>query len=1046
MSTGETQSQDVIQSENPYVGPRPFREDEQHRFFGRTEEIAILEGLTLARRETLLFAQSGAGKTSLLWAGLIPSLTRERSVGQGRRLRSYQKMRVLRVLRVGGAIPAGIRPENVRNAHVFSALLTLNPDEDPNRLAGLSLGDGLAAALAPPQPGAEEKDDEPPPGTLVIFDQFEELFTRHPGRWREREDFFKQVRDALDTYPSLHVLFSMREDYIAELSPYAGLLPDRLQTQFRLEKLRNRAALDAIRLPAERGSRRFEEGSAEELVTRLRGTALEPSVGKMREADESMAALPANLAEFVEPVQLQVVCQSLWNKMPPGQIIIRKDDVERFGDVHLALTEFYEQAVSEAVQKKRISELRLRTWFARPPLVTPAGTRGLVYRDATDTGGLPNDVVDLLDEKHIIRPMVRGKDTWYELAHDRLVEPIRKSNLKWRSEHATDWQLQAEKWLQQGEPRSQLLSEGALKKAEEWIAEQGYEPEPQEQRFLDYSRQELERQSKAFARQTEKRTNLADSGWGIIFGWDDPRATDIERALGELLRWRSQQAGPRYRVFSGENGYRGAKDKNPGETAQEFQTRFGVGPGMMNPERVPYYLLIVGGPERIPFEFQYALQTQYAVGRISFDTLTEYASYARSVVKSEDGSFSLIPKVALFGPQHPDDVATTKALDELFRPLLSTLEDIQQNRDWEIEVALQEEATRSRLIDLMGGPQTPALLFSASYGASTPNGDPEQEELQGAVMLQVYPTPQPGVKPESTEVCLTARDLGQEARLLGSIAFLFGAWSAGTPRLNSYPANRKQMQEIAPRPFVARLPQRLMGHPMGGMLAVIGHVDMTLTSSFSWRGVAIAMNHFSGTLRRLMAGYTVGAAVEPINQRYVLLSNMLAEELQQVFFYGGERKETELTELNLYAVDARNFIILGDPAARLPLENGPVTLNRPTIEPVQVKEEPEPATRESMTTPGLTTPEGAGEGVVTPPAGKEAVTETHRPTLVREEGNRRSAKAEILYFNGINGATGEYFVPPMAVEELAKLILQEKSPEDLDELRFKYRRSSQNLL
>ena len=63
MLPGETLSLDKIQSQNPYVGPRPFREDEQHRFFGRTEEIVILEGLTLARRETLLFAQSGAGKS-----------------------------------------------------------------------------------------------------------------------------------------------------------------------------------------------------------------------------------------------------------------------------------------------------------------------------------------------------------------------------------------------------------------------------------------------------------------------------------------------------------------------------------------------------------------------------------------------------------------------------------------------------------------------------------------------------------------------------------------------------------------------------------------------------------------------------------------------------------------------------------------------------------------------------------------------------------------------------------------------------------------------
>ena len=77
---------------NPYVGPRPFREEEQNRFFGRTEEIAILEGLALARQATLLFAQSGAGKSSLLRAGLIPSLTRERTAGYGPRPRTYRRL------------------------------------------------------------------------------------------------------------------------------------------------------------------------------------------------------------------------------------------------------------------------------------------------------------------------------------------------------------------------------------------------------------------------------------------------------------------------------------------------------------------------------------------------------------------------------------------------------------------------------------------------------------------------------------------------------------------------------------------------------------------------------------------------------------------------------------------------------------------------------------------------------------------------------------------------------------------------------------------
>jgi predicted GTPase len=64
---------------NPYIGPNPFTSHNRQFFFGRNEETAILRGLVLVRRATLLFAQSGAGKSSLLNADLIPALTRQRA-------------------------------------------------------------------------------------------------------------------------------------------------------------------------------------------------------------------------------------------------------------------------------------------------------------------------------------------------------------------------------------------------------------------------------------------------------------------------------------------------------------------------------------------------------------------------------------------------------------------------------------------------------------------------------------------------------------------------------------------------------------------------------------------------------------------------------------------------------------------------------------------------------------------------------------------------------------------------------------------------------
>ncbi|MGA2049687.1 MAG: hypothetical protein ABSG96_18465, partial [Terracidiphilus sp.] len=117
---------------------------------------------------------------------------------------------------------------------------------------------------------------------------------------------------------------------------------------------------------------------------------------------------------------------------------------------------------------------------------------------------------------------------------------------------------------------------------------------------------------------------LEETGWGVIFAFGADPA--VYEALFPLLKLRKQQAGDRYREYVGATAYRCANGDTPAESKQNFLMRNGAGPGPVDPLIVPYYLLIVGDPDTIPFRFQYQLDVQYAVGRIHFDSIADYAA------------------------------------------------------------------------------------------------------------------------------------------------------------------------------------------------------------------------------------------------------------------------------------------------------------------------------------------------------------------------------------------------------------------------------------
>ena len=397
----------TVDAQHPWLGLVSFTEETRSYFHGREEEGAELSRRVQRKLLTILFGQSGLGKTSILQAGLVPRLRPEGFCPVYVRL-DYD--------------PHSPPPSDQIKRAVFRA----------TEAAGTWTQTGSAVSGETLWEFLHHRDDvlkDANGRTLIpilIFDQFEEIFTLaqsdDAGRKRAQE-FLSDLADLVENRPPValearidrdeadaakfdfaradyRILISLREDYLAHLEGLKDRMPSVTQNRMRLARMTGPQAVAAVRAPA---PQLVSEAVAEAVVRFVAGGA-----------DLARAE--------VEPSLLSLICRELNDtRLAQKHAEISADLLA--GSRDTILTEFYERALADQPPGVRI--------FIEDEMLTESGFRESVaeerVRKGFDAAGAPAGALAQLVDRRLLRVEDRLDMRRVEITHDVLCSVISAS-------------------------------------------------------------------------------------------------------------------------------------------------------------------------------------------------------------------------------------------------------------------------------------------------------------------------------------------------------------------------------------------------------------------------------------------------------------------------------------------------------------------------------------------------------------------------------------------------------------------------------------------
>ncbi|MGJ0493008.1 nSTAND1 domain-containing NTPase [Methylobacter sp.] len=423
----------IVDDERPWPGLASFREQDEHFFKGREPDIKQLHDLVGHERLTVLFGVSGLGKSSLLQAGLFPRLRQNNILPVPIRLDFEETSASFRE-QVFATIARQVQEKDIE-APLHNENETL---WEYFHRKDTEFWDARNHLMVP----------------LLCFDQFEEIFTLGRKDLKRDSDLRKFITEELADLVKGHcpgsvkarlnanpdesknfnfshhpykLIFSLREDYLADLEELRESMPSVIHNRMRLCSMNGERALEV----ADQTQGRLMERSVAETIVRL-------VAGEPNEAQRELSVL------CVEPALLSLVCREL-NERRIANRDIQIDARVVASDREQILENFYERSL-----KDQSPELRR---FVEDKLITVSGFRDSeAYDNAVGMPGITAEALAQLVQRRMLRLEERNGNKRIELIHDVLAGVVRKSR---DQRQVLEKQRQAEQEKREAEQKEQ---------------------------------------------------------------------------------------------------------------------------------------------------------------------------------------------------------------------------------------------------------------------------------------------------------------------------------------------------------------------------------------------------------------------------------------------------------------------------------------------------------------------------------------------------------------------------------------------------------------